>query len=819
MSQQKKEYTIFNLPNYLIKKNDDDSFKCKTYTEPIDKILKKLEKDKGYHIRITGDEPCILFGDLDHIPTEEIFNNFILLLCSVFTVNIESIYYTLSIKKNEFSYHWTIPTIEATPKIIKQKLEKKTFDEFRAFIDVSIYKKHWFRLPNQTNTDKPLTHNIIKGEMKNFLIHYIDNCEEELTEEQPTEEPTKQPTEEPTKQQTKKPTEEPTEEPKKEYIMKFNEGKTKEQYIEKLIDILDDSRADDNKEWFEVSCIINNELSTDIKFIIFEKFSRRSSKFNKEKDIKWLKNLSIKKDGLRIGSLIEKVKEDNITEYELLKKEFINDNDILFKKTFNGSEKYLSEYIIQKYLKNNFICVLLKPCKFHFFNGNRWTEDKSNNKLFNIIINDLQNEYLEYKNNLTTSKEDDDERKLINKILCKLNGKLSFIDGVIEWISRLLFNIDILKYFDENPDLMGFNNGVYVFSTKTFRQSKPTDFITKSTGYDFPTDEKGYKPAIDLFLKQVFPDEEVKNYVLQLQAQSLCGYKIKDLVLTHTGRGGNGKSILIKILSEVFGDYFIEIPPAMITCQNKGSHNTPDPFLSEIQGCRYATANEPKSGLKLNDSIIKIFGSQENVKYRMLFSNDPITLKTQIKTNIYCNNKLSFDGQDGGLIRRLKVIKYISKFDEKPNEENNIYKIDYTLDKKVKDWREDYMKMLITIYDPNYSYSEPPLISKWSGEYCDDNNDVKKFVEDYCEFTNSKADYLLIKNLKELYKTNKEYDQTKLKNLKEFLEKEMNTTVLDKGKIKINNKWTDVRSVIFGWKLKKTDDDSDDDEPKCGLDV
>ena len=173
----------------------------------------------------------------------------------------------------------------------------------------------------------------------------------------------------------------------------------------------------------------------------------------------------------------------------------------------------------------------------------------------------------------------------------------------------------------------------------------------------------------------------------------------------------------------------------------------------------------------------------------------------------------------GGLIRRLKVIKYISKFDEKPNEENNIYKIDYGLDKKVTNWKEDYMKMLINIYDPDYSYSEPALISKWSSEYCDDNNDVKKFVEDNFEFTNNKTDYLLIKNLKELYKNNKEYDQTKLKNLKEVLEKEMNTTVLEKGKIKINNKWSDVRSVIFGWKLKKTDDESDDDEAQNSLDI
>ena len=112
---------------------------------------------------------------------------------------------------------------------------------------------------------------------------------------------------------------------------------------------------------------------------------------------------------------------------------------------------------------------MLKPEKFYYFNGVKWTEDKSNNKLFNIINNDLEKEYIDYLNNLKKeAKEADEDKKIeliataknIQAILNKLNGKLCFIDGIIEWISRLLFNIDILKLFDENQDLMGFNNGV-----------------------------------------------------------------------------------------------------------------------------------------------------------------------------------------------------------------------------------------------------------------------------------------------------------------------------------------------------------------------
>jgi phage/plasmid-associated DNA primase len=132
---------------------------------------------------------------------------------------------------------------------------------------------------------------------------------------------------------------------------------------------------------------------------------------------------------------------------------------------------------------------------------------------------------------------------------------------------------------------LGFDNGVFDTRDKTFRDGKPSDFITKSVGYDFPTDDKGYKQDIDTFLEQVFPDPHLRTYVLKQQAQALSGQKSEDCVYTHTGRGGNGKSIEQALLKSLFGDYFLEIPSSMLTKVNKMEHNKPDPFYSELKGC------------------------------------------------------------------------------------------------------------------------------------------------------------------------------------------------------------------------------------------
>ena len=59
--------------------------------------------------------------------------------------------------------------------------------------------------------------------------------------------------------------------------------------------------------------------------------------------------------------------------------------------------------------------------------------------------------------------------------------------------------------------LLGFNNGVYDTRTKTFRDGKPDDYISKSVGYDFPRKAEKYSEDIVNLFKKIYPNKEVKN--------------------------------------------------------------------------------------------------------------------------------------------------------------------------------------------------------------------------------------------------------------------------------------------------------------------
>ena len=171
-------YSIYKLKNYSISKAN---FSLYQIEGNINNIITKLNKNKGYHLRINPDKPSIIFIDLDHVSTTDIFNEFLYVLCVDFEIELNNISYTESKDdKNLFSYHITIPSIKIEKAIyLKDVFNEKCYSNYREYIDYSIYSEKWFRLPNQTNEIKPRSHIIKQGEMKHFIFECLDNVKEQ----------------------------------------------------------------------------------------------------------------------------------------------------------------------------------------------------------------------------------------------------------------------------------------------------------------------------------------------------------------------------------------------------------------------------------------------------------------------------------------------------------------------------------------------------------------------------------------------------------------------------------------------------------------
>lgn len=582
-----------------------------------------------------------------------------------------------------------------------------------------------------------------------------------------------------------------------------------ERQINDLLDLIG-NKYDYYKEWFIVGNALkklNNNL-----FNVFHQWSKNSTeKYKSEKDCKALWD-DVGNYVYTIGTLIYWAKQEN---KELYAQWCIKYKPISISITYSGLESDIATYIISKYLKLNYISVDIQQKIFFYFNGNRWIEDKNYMKIYNFIkynfINEIEDIRFKLMNELKTKQENDEnfinskECKSLSgkidglfKIIKKVKGKPTFIEDIIKIIAREVYDKDFYNNLNENREIIGFNDGIYDLKLKQFRQGKYNDYCSFSVGYNFPTSYNSNKNELIQFLNQVFPNKDVREYTLQQIAQMLCGNNFGEIIHTHTGIGKNGKSKMTDLLKYTFGDYYYEVPINMLTKNNKLTYNKPDPTLANLKGIRCMIGSEPNEGEEINDALIKKIGSQEEQQYRMLYSNITNVLKYQCKCHIFCNDKLKINGTDDAIVRRMRVIPYESIFrEDNIDEKNNIYKVDYSIQKTLFKNRENFMLMLLNLFNYNYEYSMPDIIKEKSKDYIEENNNLKEFIDETIIYTNDDNDILTLNDIWQEYKTYKDYEIKDRKIFYKRVVKCIDRKLYDRKKI--NNK--EYKKLYTGIKL------------------
>ena len=160
---------IFIVKNYKNKRDNNKNILKGT----SDSIINALSENKGYHQLLMNNINYNLFLDVDGIDNSEdhLIYELINKLSDILDIDMTDIKFTVS-KKDTLSYHITIPCIHGNLETQKHFVEqlKQDFN----YIDLCIYQNNrWFRLPNQTNKDKPVPHTIINGKMIDFVLDII----------------------------------------------------------------------------------------------------------------------------------------------------------------------------------------------------------------------------------------------------------------------------------------------------------------------------------------------------------------------------------------------------------------------------------------------------------------------------------------------------------------------------------------------------------------------------------------------------------------------------------------------------------------------
>jgi P4 family phage/plasmid primase-like protien len=327
------------------------------------------------------------------------------------------------------------------------------------------------------------------------------------------------------------------------------------------------------------------------------------------------------------------------------------------------------------------------------------------------------------------------QRSGLNVMYTKLKTT-RFKDNVMRECRELFFDEEFTKKLDSNKDLIAFNNGVLDLMTFEFRDGKPEDYLSFSTGIDYDPARNHYDydtwPAVENFMKQVLPDKVVRDYFIKHLATNLVGGNTAQKFHILTGSGSNGKSMIMNLTSTALGDYACTVPISLFTQKRKGSGNAA-PEVIRLKGRRFVTMQEPDESIALNTGLMKEITSGEKMYARDLFKSGT-EFEVQAKFHLACNDKPKINTTDGGTWRRLVVINFLSKFVPNPVA-NNEFPMDESIQFAVqsKEWATPFLNYLVWVLKDGKGLRKlpaPQAVLQYTSEYRDENDGISRFMNE-----------------------------------------------------------------------------------------
>jgi P4 family phage/plasmid primase-like protien len=576
---------------------------------------------------------------------------------------------------------------------------------------------------------------------------------------------------------------------------------------------LSGKRATYYEDWVRVCwCLSNIDYRLEDAFI---EFSRKAppSKFD---EIgcrnEWARSqVRVMESLLGIGTLHKWAIEDNKSKYNEICRDSLSR---LMYISMNKTHTDIANYIYEKY-KHEFKCSSIAHSKWYHYKNHRWVPNERGNGLKRRIGDKVARDYAEYStycNNKSGEFREDEPEKDNWQSRSKTAGELSlklrntaFCNSVFTQCQELFFDEEFENALDSNDNLLHFLNGVYDLDNNEFREGYPEDNISLTTGINFieqPDLEDQEKLAqVEDFFNKIFPHEDVRKYVVNLLSSFLHGANKDQKFHIWTGGGGNGKSMLIDLFKKTLGNYCGSMSSTVLT-QGRGGSENASPALASTRGKRFISLDEAEVGAEIQVGFMRQLTGGDEITARHL-NCAPITFRPKFKLVLTCNEMPSIPSNEDATWRRIRVVKFISRFCDNPKKQFE-FMIDRELQNKMNEWREVFMYMLIQYFKNSYKpngISEPEAVLVATNATKITNDYYGQFAEEFLrEDVNSTIGIEDIFSRFRAFLNSAGVNSTKY--TRKGFENSMNKIL---GKCNTRKKWK-------GWKLIDPKDEDDDDD-------
>jgi putative DNA primase/helicase len=228
------------------------------------------------------------------------------------------------------------------------------------------------------------------------------------------------------------------------------------------------------------------------------------------------------------------------------------------------------------------------------------------------------------------------------------------IEAMVELAQSELAVVLPVDQIDADPWLLGVCNGVVELRTRTFREARPEDYITRCANVSF--DRGAQCPAWRGFLATVTGhNDDLMAYLQRVAGYVLTGSAQEEVIFVLYGTGRNGKSTFRQMLHDLMGGYAMGADAGLLMTRQASGSATPE--RARLKGMRLVSINESAEDGMLNEESVKHITSQDTITARPLYAA-PFDFIPSHKTFLTTNHRPVVRGSDLGIWRRIQLLPF-----------------------------------------------------------------------------------------------------------------------------------------------------------------
>lgn len=355
--------------------------------------------------------------------------------------------------------------------------------------------------------------------------------------------------------------------------------------------------------------------------------------------------------------------------------------------------------------------------KFYIYDGMKWKIDDKGSirKLIDEMIESIKNEKVLHSEDVT----EEEAREVFQKFYKKTRGTQAKKNIMNELMHRRPATPDD---FDRDDMLINVANGYIDLTSRELYKHDINKMFSQITNTDYT--EK-MQPAVWLdFLNDIFAgDQEVIRYIQKALGYSLTGSTREQIMFILFGKGRNGKSIFVEVISEILGDYSNNMQAKSLMVKKNDNVNTD---IARLSKARFVTSSEPNEGFRFDEGLIKQLTGGDKVTARFLYAEE-FEYTPKFKIWVSTNHKPIIRGTDDGIWRRLVLIPFDVQIPEEKVDKDLKYKL-LREAPAILNWMAEgaYMWM-------QEGLEMPDKLKAASKAYRTEMDVIEQFIEDECK--------------------------------------------------------------------------------------